>query len=164
MPQALIVAVVGLAVVGIFLAIRGIIRLFLEEEKKLAIFAIIFFVTLPALFLVGIFLPEDVLGAIWIYLPVFLLLVVWICFGYFLEAYLKKEKQRKANGEKRIIPTRPPHCLRNNIFLIAIGIAIWCFGAFVGFGNRGILETCTICISIFLVIRGCAALWKYRGF
>lgn len=164
MLQALIIGIAGLSAVGIFLAVRGIVRLFLEKETKLATLAIIFFVAVPLIFVLGLLLAESVLEEVWVFLPLILLLVVWVCFGFFLEAYLRKEKQRKLSNEKRVIPERPAHWLRNNLLIIAAGIMIWLFGAFVGFGQMKIVETCAICVALFLVVRGCAALWRYRGF
>lgn len=162
MVQAVIVASVCMGIYSVFLTIRGLIRLHKEKEHKMLVCVLAFFLLAPAFFLLALNYGDG-RWTIWLAMPALLLGIAWLCMGFFLESYLRREKQRKLDGMKRVIPKAPPHAIRNNLLLAALSIAIWCFGAFVGISNAT-AETCALCICVFLLARSVGALWKYRGF
>lgn len=164
MLPALIVIISSIAVLGIFLAIRSIFRLFLIQQHKLAVVSLSTFLLIPALCVLGFLLSAMAADKIWIYLPLVLLLLLWLSLGYLLEIYLRWEQRRKLSGEPRFTPARPKHYLIINLGLIALGIGLWLFGALIGFGNWHIIETAVMAAALFLFIRSTVILWKYRGF
>jgi len=150
---------------GLFLNVRGIIRLIKSGEKKLSYWAIGFFLVMPVVIvlLYQLLIHGRVEEAIWVYFPLMISFVVWACEGFFVEAYLKKEMQRKMDGIKKVIPTAPKNHVTKNVILLVVSIAIWIFGVVVGFPNPT-LSTCALCICIYLFVRAIAAFWRYRGF
>lgn len=150
--------------VGLFLNVRGMIRLLKNQEKKLFFWALGFFIVAPVLIILLYNLFSDgVVEPIWVYFPLLIFFVAWACEGFFIQAYLKKEMQRKLDGAKKIVPIRPKHHIAKNSALIATSVGIWVVGVFVGFPSS-ILSTCALCICVYLFIRAVASLWRYRGF
>jgi|GEM_PF-2081023 len=160
--QAILVGLAALTVYGLFLLLRGMIRLHQEGENKLLAWVAAFFVIAPSLVALVGNIPQERLN-IWIVIPTLLLALGWISSGYFVESYLRREKQRNLEGKKRELPARPPHWLRDNLLLIGGGAALWLVGVFVGISNA-VLETSALCVSVFLLLRGGSRLWRYRGF
>lgn len=160
--QAIIVGIVCLFLYGSFLCIRGMVRMYKEREIKLLLWTAAFFVLAPLLAWGALSLAEDNMN-IWFALPILLFGITWLCIGYFVEAYLRKEKRRQLDGLKKVIPARPPNHLRNNLVLLAIAVAIWIYGATAGIANATV-ETCALCICMFLFARAVSSLWRYRGF
>lgn len=162
MLQAIALGLFFATLYGLFLFIRGMIRLHKEGEKKLFLCAALFFVVAPLIVCLVAFMPEEQLN-IWFALPAVLLGLIWISTGYFLESYLRKQKQMALEGRKRPILARPPHWLRNSMLCLASGAALWAFGALIGIKNATV-ETCALCVSCFLLMFGLSRLWRYRGF
>lgn len=162
MLQALIIGLAAVSLYGLFLFIRGMVRLYKDGQKKLLLCAVIFFVIAPLLVVAAGRVPQSRMS-VWIAIPAVLLALIWALTGYFLEGYLRNEKKRRLEGRKRMIPPRPAHWPRNDILTLAGGVAIWLAGVFIKLNNPTI-DTCALCISVFLIIRGASHLWRYRGF
>ena len=162
MAQALICGCICVAAYSIFLMIRGMVRLYKLKEMKLFWSALIFFIGDPLL-LLGVFLLIRQYN-IWTVLPALVLAVAWVFMGYALEIFLRKERERKANGMKRIIPRAKPGQLRKDLLLLAVALVLWALGASGIFGAHGVLETCAVCVCFFLLASSVSDLWKYRGF
>ncbi len=159
--QAIYIGMAAVAAYSLVLLIGGLIKLFKEDEKKLAIIVIVFMVVAPLLILATELIPEQNLS-IWLAMPSFVLIVVWVCAGYFLESYRKRKAKDISMGifkkEKA-----PPQLFRRNIIILIIGLIIWLCGA------NGLLaghrfESIALAISLFLITAGIASLWRYRGF
>ena len=162
MLQAILIGLAAVAAYGLFLLIRGMIRLYKEGEIKLLAWVAAFFVIAPLVVVLVGRVPEEKLN-IWIVIPAVLLGLAWICVGYVLESYLRREKQQRLEGKKREIPARPAHWLRDNLLMIGGGAAVWLVGVLVEIKNTT-LETCALCVCVFLLLRGGSRLWRYRGF
>lgn len=162
MGQAILLGTICVTIYGLFLCIRGMIRLYKEKEMKMLTCVGVYLLAAP-LAVWGILSMDVSKASIWIIVPGLILVFVWICMGYFLEAYLRKEKRRKEDGEKKIIPVPSKGVIRKNLILMGISLIIWVYGAFVGI-NNATLETCAVCVVSFLFARSLAALWRYRGF
>lgn len=161
MTQFLIVGGVCVALYGVFLMIRGMIRVFREKEMKMFWSALIFFLAAPALLLVIILLVKNY--NLWTVLPVLVLGLSWIAMGYFFESYLRKEKARKADGLKKVIPKAKPGQIRKDLILLAVAVILWVAGV-LGVFTNGTLETVAVCACFFLLASSISDLWKYRGF
>lgn len=162
MAQAVVVAMACMGIYSIFLTVRGLIRLYQERELRMLICVAAFFLLAPVLFLLAVDYGDGI-WTIWLALPTLLLGICWICTGFFLESFLRRQQKLKLDGRKREIPKAPPHNRRNNLLLLLLSLGIWIFGAFVGIKDATI-ETCALCICLFLFARAVGALWKYRGF
>ncbi len=162
MIQALAIGAACTAAYGMFLMVRGLVRLWRNGEKKMFGWLLVFFLGLPALIVAGILLPQE--KNVWITLPVVLLIICWVCAGYFLESYLRREQRRRLEGGSRIRPARPPHWRRNNLGLLIIALCVWAFGAFVGYGRLVTLNFALLCASLFVCCRSVLMLWRYRNF
>ena len=158
-----VIAICAVVAVGLFLNIRGMVRLLLNDEKKLFVWSLGFFLGVPTLLTGLYFLLRSNHMSMWIYFPMLALFIIWSCEGFFLEAYLRKEIQRKLDGIKRVPPAPPKNNTLKNGALIVFSLAIWYVGVFVGIENPT-LETCALCICVFLLVRAISSLWRYRGF
>ena len=162
MIQAMLLGLICLGIYSIFLSLRGIYRLYQDREKKMLFCVTSAFLLLPVLFFLALHFGDG-RWTIWLAAPTFFLGLFWLCMGMFLDSYMKREKKRKMNGEKREILKAPKQKIRN-IWLQLLGcIILWWVGAFVGIKNST-LETCALCVCVFLFARSLADLWKYRGF
>lgn len=162
MVQAIILGAACLGIYGVFLSVRGMIRLWKLEQKQMLVCMAAFFLLAPLLVVGGLFLGDNG-WTLWLALPVLALAIAWICQGYFLEFYLRRELRLKQDGLKRVIPKRPAKGLRNDLLLLAAALLIWCWGMFIGI-KTPMVETCAICLCVFLLARSLASLWRYRGF
>lgn len=159
--QALAVGFAVMVVYGLFLLIKAMRRLYREGEKKLVFCAIIFMVVAPCLVWLSGLIPEERTN-LWTALPTLLLFLLWVCAGYFLESYRKqKEKLRDMGLDQRT--QAPANMLLRNTLVLAAGLAIWLYGAFVGIGDRTV-EICLLCVSLFLLASSIGTFWKYRKF
>ncbi|MDO4733276.1 MAG: hypothetical protein Q4B50_07180 [Bacillota bacterium] len=163
MTQALLIGAFSAGIYGLFLFIRGLIRLKKINETKMFFCCLALFL-LGCLFLGGGLLIKLEALNIWIVFPMLVILFFLLSAGYFLEAYLKGELRRRMDGLAKTIPARPKNWLRNLLLFLIPGLLIWIFGCFIGFGEHVSLETVFLCLSLFLVGRALAWLWKYRGF
>lgn len=161
MTQVVLLGGICVTIYGVFLMIRGMIRLYRDKEMKMFRSALIFFLGAPLLLLAIVLLIKSY--NLWTALPVLVLGLGWISMGYLLESYLRKEKARKADGMKRILPKAKPGQLRKDLILLAVAIIIWVLGV-VGVFTNGTVETVAVCICFFLFASSISDLWKYRGF
>ena len=106
MTQVLLLGGICVAAYGVFLTIRGLIRVYREKEMKMFWSALAFFVAAPLLLFVILLLVKNY--NLWTVLPVLVLGMGWISMGYLFESYLRKEKARKADGIKKILPKPKP--------------------------------------------------------
>ncbi len=160
----LLAGLVIITLVSCFLAIRGLVRLYQDQELQLAISSTIVFVLLPLIIVVGICFSTSVIANIWLLLPLIAIFIIWVGFGYWLAFYMQKDKQRQMSGLDKEIPARPRHYWRDNLLALIAGISIWVIGNFIDFSRLPILEIGLLCLALFLVIASCVRLWKYRGF
>ena len=160
--QPIVIGVVCFSLYGAFLCIRSIFRMYKDKDKKLMLWTLGGFAITPFLLWGALQLSESNMN-IWFAIPILLLGVGWLSLGYFVEVYLRKEKQRKLDGIKRVVPVRPENHLRHNLILLAISIVVWIYGAVIGINNATV-ETFALCISMFLLARSVSSLWRYRGF
>ena len=165
MIQVLTLSCFAMAVYSAFLMIRGMVRLFKDREMKMFWSVLLAFVLLPALVGVVLLVIPVVGYNSWIAIPALIFIIVWICIGYVLEVYMRKELQRKMDGQMKIIPARPPHWLRNNLLILLVCSAVWIYGICGGyFFNNETFESIIMCLCLFFFGRSCMLLWKYRGF
>ena len=162
MQYAVMAGVAAASVYGIFLYVRGMVRLRMECENILFWCAFGFFPLVPLITWRAAVLPREHM-TIFIALPTVVLVIMWIVTGYLIDSYLKKEKKRKLEGYPKVLPARPLNWLRDNLIFIAVGIVIWCAGQFLHIKDAAV-ETIMLCGCIFCVIRAVASLWRYRGF
>ncbi|MBQ6535197.1 MAG: hypothetical protein IJI40_00235 [Firmicutes bacterium] len=120
-----------------------------------------FFVAAPLLLFVILLLVKNY--NLWTVLPVLVLGLGWISMGYLFESYLRKEKARKADGIKKILPKPKPGQIRKDLILLAVALILWVLGIFGVFTN-GTVETVAVCVCFFLFASSISDLWKYRGF
>ena len=146
----LLAGLVIITLVSCFLAIRGLVRLYQDQELQLAISSTI--------------VSTSVIANIWLLLPLIAIFIIWVGFGYWLAFYMQKDKQRQMSGLDKEIPARPRHYWRDNLLALIAGISIWVIGNFIDFSRLPILEIGLLCLALFLVIASCVRLWKYRGF
>ena len=161
MTQVLLVGGICVALYGVFLTIRGLVNVYRDKEMKMFWSVLALFVGAPLLLLVILLLVKNY--NLWTVLPVLLLGFGWISMGYIFETYLRKEKARKADGLKRIIPTPKPGQIRKDLMLLGTAIVIWLLGMF-GIFTNGTVETVAVCVCFFLFASSISDLWKYRGF
>ncbi|MBR5429611.1 MAG: hypothetical protein IK116_03695 [Firmicutes bacterium] len=162
MTQFLLVGGICVALYGVFLMIRGMINVYREKEMKMFWSALIFFIVVPLLLLVVILLVKHY--NLWTALPVLVLGGAWVVMGYFFESYLRKEKARKADGMKKILPKPKPGQIRKDLILLGAAVLVWILGVTGLFSKNGTIETAAVCICFFLLASSIADLWKYRGF
>ena len=161
MTQVLLVGGICVALYGVFLTIRGLVNVYRDKEMKMFWSVLALFVGAPLLLLVILLLVKSY--NLWTVLPVLLLGFGWISMGYIFETYLRKEKARKADGLKRIIPTPKHGQIRKDLILLGTAIVIWLLGMF-GIFTNGTVETVAVCVCFFLFASSISDLWKYRGF
>ena len=173
MTQVLLLGGICVTLYGVFLMIRGMIHVYREKEMKMFRSALLFFIGAPLLLLSIILLVKEY--NLWTVLPVLILGIGWICMGYLFESYLRKEKARKADGIKKIIPKPKAGQIRKDLILLAVAAAvaafimlavaviIWVLGI-LGVFTNGTVETVAVCICFFLFASSISDLWKYRGF
>ena len=161
MTQVLLVGGICVALYGVFLTIRGLVNVYRDKEMKMFWSVLALFVGAPLLLLVILLLVKNY--NLWTVLPVLLQGFGWISMGYIFETYLRKEKARKADGLKRIIPTPKPGQIRKDLILLGTAIVIWLLGMF-GIFTNGTVETVAVCVCFFLFASSISDLWKYRGF
>ena len=161
MTQVLLLGGICVTAYGVFLMIRGMIHVYREKEMKLFWSALIFFVAAPLLLFAILLLVKNY--NLWTVLPVLVLGAGWISMGYLFESYLRKEKARKADGIKKILPKAKPGQIRKDLILLAVALIIWVLGI-VGVFTNGTVETVAVCICFFLFASSISDLWKYRGF
>ena len=160
MTQVLLLGGICVTLYGVFLMIRGMIHVYREKEMKMFRSALLFFIGAPLLLLIILLVKEYNL---WTVLPVLILGIGWICMGYLFESYLRKEKARKADGIKKIIPKPKAGQIRKDLILLAVAVIIWVLGI-LGVFTNGTLETVAVCVCFFLFASSISDLWKYRGF
>ena len=146
---------------GVFLTIRGLIRVYRDKEMKMFWSALGFFVAAPLLLFVILLLVKNY--NLWTVLPVLVLGLGWISMGYLFESYLRKEKARKADGIKKILPKPKPGQIRKDLILLAVALILWVLGI-LGVFTNGTVETVAVCVCFFLFASSISDLWKYRGF
>lgn len=161
MTQVLLLGGICVAAYGVFLTIRGLIRVYREKEMKMFWSALAFFVAAPLLLFVILLLVKNY--NLWTVLPVLVLGMGWISMGYLFESYLRKEKARKADGIKKILPKPKPGQIRKDLILLGVALILWILGM-VGVFTNGTVETVAVCICFFLFASSISDLWKYRGF
>ena len=161
MTQVLLVGGICVALYGVFLTIRGLVNVYRDKEMKMFWSVLALFVGAPLLLLVILLLVKKY--NLWTVLPVLLLGFGWISMGYIFETYLRKEKARKADGLKKVIPTPKSGQIRKDLLLLVAAIVIWLLGMF-GIFTNGTVETVAVCICFFLFASSLSDLWKYRGF
>lgn len=161
MTQVLLLGGICVAAYGVFLTIRGLIRVYREKEMKMFWSALGFFVAAPLLLFVILLLVKNY--NLWTVLPVLVLGMGWISMGYLFESYLRKEKARKADGIKKILPKPKPGQIRKDLILLAVALVLWVLGI-LGIFTNGTVETVAVCICFFLFASSISDLWKYRGF
>lgn len=161
MTQVLLLGGICVAAYGVFLTIRGLIRVYREKEMKMFWSVLGFFVAAPLLLFVILLLVKNY--NLWTVLPVLVLGLGWISMGYLFESYLRKEKARKADGIKKILPKPKPGQIRKDLILLAVALILWVLGIFCVFTN-GTVETVAVCVCFFLFASSISDLWKYRGF
>lgn len=161
MTQVLLVGGICVALYGVFLTIRGLVNVYRDKEMKMFWSVLGLFIAAPLLLLLIILVVKSY--DLWTVLPVLLLGFGWISMGYIFETYLRKEKARKADGLKRVIPTPKPGQIRKDLILLGTAIVIWLLGMF-GIFTNGTVETVAVCICFFLFASSISDLWKYRGF
>lgn len=162
MVYAVLLAFCCLAIFGAYLTIRSLIRLYKDGQKRMFRWVLGFFLVLPTALFITLSLWQGQ-WTIWVALPIVLIGLTWMCEGYFVESFLRQEKQMALEGRKRVVPTPPPGARRKQFILLGVAIIIWCYGMFIGIANPTV-ETCALCLSIFLLGRALATLWRYRGF
>lgn len=161
MTQVLLLGGICVAAYGVFLTIRGLIRVYREKEMKMFWSALAFFVAAPLLLFVILLLVKNY--NLWTVLPVLVLGMGWISMGYLFESYLRKEKARKADGIKKILPKPKPGQIRKDLILLSVALVLWVLGI-LGIFTNGTVETVAVCICFFLFASSISDLWKYRGF
>ncbi len=161
MTQVLLLGGICVAAYGVFLTIRGLIRVYREKEMKMFWSALAFFVAAPLLLFVILLLVKNY--NLWTVLPVLVLGMGWISMGYLFESYLRKEKARKADGIKKILPKPKPGQIRKDLILLGVALVLWVLGI-LGVFTNGTVETVAVCICFFLFASSISDLWKYRGF
>ncbi len=161
MTQVLLLGGICVAAYGVFLTIRGLIRVYREKEMKMFWSALAFFVAAPLLLFVILLLVKNY--NLWTVLPVLVLGMGWISMGYLFESYLRKEKARKADGIKKILPKPKPGQIRKDLILLGVALVLWVLGI-LGIFTNGTVETVAVCICFFLFASSISDLWKYRGF
>lgn len=161
MTQVLLLGGICVAVYGVFLMIRGMIRVYREREMKMFWSALSFFLGAPLLLFVIILLVKSY--DLWTVLPILVLGLGWISMGYVLESYLRKEQARKTDGMKKVLPKPKPGQIRKDLILLAAALIIWVLGL-IGVFSNGTVETVAVCICFFLFASSISDLWKYRGF
>ncbi|MDO4582271.1 MAG: hypothetical protein Q4B96_06800 [Bacillota bacterium] len=147
---------------GAFLSVCGIFKLLKLGERKTAVLVAGIFIAAPLIVLAVAYMPMEKLD-MWVALPAVLLLLAWGTMGYFVDNLLKKERKLQEQGQKRVRYVPTPKARRNAWLMVGGGAALWLFGKFVGFGANGTLETCMLCICVFLLARGMAELIKNMG-
>lgn len=153
-----------ITLVSCFLAIRGLIRLYQAQQRKLAISSTIIFIILPLIIVAAIYQADNIVANIWLLLPLIVLFAFWVGFGYWLAYYMQQVKRQQLAGLEQVIPPRPAHHWRNNLLPLGAGIAIWVAGNFLPLRRLPILEVALLCLVLFLTVGACLRLWKYRGF
>ena len=161
MTQVLLLGGICVAAYGVFLTIRGLIRVYREKEMKMFWSALAFFVAAPLLLFVILLLVKNY--NLWTVLPVLVLGMGWISMGYLFESYLRKEKARNADGIKKILPKPKPGQIRKDLILLGVALVLWVLGI-LGVFTNGTVETVAVCICFFLFASSISDLWKYRGF
>ena len=161
MTQVLLLGGICVAAYGVFLTIRGLIRVYREKEMKMFWSALAFFVAAPLLLFVILLLVKNY--NLWTVLPVLVLGMGWISMGYLFESYLRKEKARKADGIKKILPKPKPGQIRKDLIMLAVALILWVLGI-LGVFTNGTVETVAVCVCFFLFASSISDLWKYRGF
>jgi hypothetical protein len=150
-----------MVVYGLFLLIRALPRLYRAGDKKLVYCVIGFALVIPLPVWLVATMPQERLSS-WLALPALILFGIWVCLGYFVESYHKKKKQE--SGKVPIKgPSPPPGLLRRNALVLAAGVAIWIYGAFVGINNRT-AEIVLLCVSLLLRTASLGSFWRYRKF
>ena len=144
---------------GLFLLIRALPRLYRATEKKLVYCIIGFAVVAPIMVWQIARIPTEQMS-IWLALPALVLFGIWACLGFFVESYRKKG-ERDAVAIKK--PVSPPGLLRRNLLVLAIGLIMWLYGAFIGVENRQV-EIVLLCVSFLLLVTSLGSLWRYRKF
>lgn len=163
MVPALIIGISGVCLYGLFLLVRGLFRLAQLHEWKMFYWTLGLFFFGCVLVGAGFLVKVDNLN-IWIALPVFVIAFVLISAGYFLESFLREERRRRIDGLGRVFPVRPKNWLRNNLLLLILALILWIVGAFVGYGGNETVDTCLLCLCMFLLAKSLVSFWKYRGF
>lgn len=153
-----------ITLVSCFLAIRGLIRLYQAQERKLAISSTIIFIILPLIIVGTICWADNIVANIWLLLPLIAFFSLWVGFGYWLAYYMQQVKRQQLTGLEQAIPPRPAHYWRDNLLSLGAGIAIWVAGNFFDLRRLPILEVALLCLALFLTVGACIRLWKYRGF
>ena len=161
MTQVLLLGGICVTAYGVFLTIRGLIRVYRDKEMKMFWSVLGFFVAAPLLLFVILLLVKNY--NLWTVLPVLVLGLGWISMGYLFESYLRKEKARKADGIKKILPKPKPGQIRKDLILLAVALILWVLGI-TGVFTNGTVETVAVCICFFLFASSISDLWKYRGF
>ena len=161
MTQVLLLGGICVAAYGVFLTIRGLIRVYREKEMKMFWSALAFFVSAPLRLCVILLLVKNY--NLWTVLPVLVLGMGWISMGYLFESYLRKEKARKADGIKKILPKPKPGQILKDLILLGVALVLWVLGI-LGVFTNGTVETVAVCICFFLFASSISDLWKYRGF
>ena len=162
MLPILIVSGVCVTMYGMFLMIRGLVRVYKLKDMKMFYSALAFLILDPLLLTLFILLVKQY--DLWLFLPVLILAGSWICMGYFFESWLRKDRERRANGLKRVLPQPKPGQIRKDLILLAVALLLWVAGACGLLSFNPTLETCGVCICFFLLASSAADLWKYRGF
>ncbi len=163
MVQAIILGVACCGLYGLFLFVRGLVRLVKLGEMKMFGWTLGLFLLGGLLVAAGLLTKEENMN-IWIALPVVIIAVLLLCAGYFLESYLRAEQRRRTDGKGKTFPARPKHWLRTCLLLLGAGLALWLGGLLWGYGGNGTVQTILLCACMFLLARSLTALWKYRGF
>lgn len=163
MVPALVIGMLCVFLYGLFLFIRGLFRLAKMQELKM-LYWILGAFGFGAILVGAGFLIKVSSVNIWIALPLVVIAFILISAGYFLESFLRAEQRRRVDGLAKVIPVRPKNWLRNNLFLLVLGMILWAIGAFVGYGESETVNTCLLCLCMFLFARSIVSFWKYRGF
>ena len=104
MTQVLLLGGICVTAYGVFLTIRGLIRVYRDKEMKMFWSVLGFFVAAPLLLFVILLLVKNY--NLWTVLPVLVLGLGWISMGYLFESYLRKERPVKLTASKRSCPNR----------------------------------------------------------
>ncbi|MCL1906151.1 MAG: hypothetical protein FWG06_03985 [Clostridiales bacterium] len=157
----LLIGLLSMAGYGLFLLVRALPRLYRAGEKKLVYCVMGFVLITPLPVWLVSSMPREHLS-LWLALPALILFGIWLCLGYFVESYRKKMEQNTGK-EPAKRPSPPPGLLRRNVLILAAGLIIWCYGAFVGIDNSR-AETALLCVCLLLLTASLGSLWRYRKF
>ena len=157
----LLIGFLTMAGYGLFLLIRALPRLYRAGEHGLVYCVIGFALLAPLPVWIVAAMPQERLS-MWLVLPALIFLCIWVCLGYFVESYRKKRERENGKGNAKR-PSPPPGLLRRNALVLAAGLIIWVYGAFVGIANHNI-EIVMLCASLLLLTASLGSLWRYRKF